>query len=242
MDIARALSRRAKSSVSDDILIILKEIAANNPDPERDSWREIASSGQPYYGGDPHHQGINSVRGQAIRSLCECALEKKESNAIEIAFQGLEHAAQDPTAAVRSCVIESLVYFLRWDDIRTLAIFETAMRNQPELLRCQVTHRLLYYAYREHFKQVQTYIEVLLDDDDKVSQKSGAQLACLSAFNYPEAESLAEKAIAGNTAMRLGAASIYSRNLELFELEATCLKQLECLLDDPIPKRKLDVK
>ena len=56
----------------DDIIDALAWYATNDPDPDRELWRTESKSGRPYYGGDIHTAGINSVRGVmagAIASL-----------------------------------------------------------------------------------------------------------------------------------------------------------------------------
>lgn len=123
LDTCRALGNRAADSVPDDLLEMMSEWALYDPDPTAELWEMSTSSGVPYYGGDPHSQGINTNRGTALQAVCTCALLRQPPQA-ERAFQLLERAASDPSTAVRACVIESLRTLLKEDAMRTLVIFE----------------------------------------------------------------------------------------------------------------------
>ena len=103
--ICQALIRKAEAGVADDLLDSISDWALHDPDPA-----EVR-------GDDPHTEGINSTRGVAVEAVCRCARVRKPPQ-IERAFQLLEKAADDPTAAVRACVIENLLPLLNEDDSR----------------------------------------------------------------------------------------------------------------------------
>jgi hypothetical protein len=229
--VCRALEKRFEFGVPDDLLSIVVDWALNDPDPEGELWRTPASSGEPYYGGDPYQHGINTNRGAAVRTVCRCAM-KREPPQVERTFELLEQAADDPSTAVRTCVIESLRWILNEDANRALAIFERTLDSHPRLLQRSLTHRFLYWTYRDHFGQIRPLIETLLSNDDDSTRRSGAILACLAAFRHPEAEELADQAMQGDPAMRRGAAQVYARNLEHHDLEEVCREPLVQLMYD----------
>jgi hypothetical protein len=230
--VCRALERRAEAGVPDDLLDLITDWALHDPDPKEELWRIAASGGQLYYGGDPHHQGINSNRGAAIRVACRCALLRMPPQ-VERAFQLLEQAAGDLSTAVRTCVIERLGPMLNEDDVRTLSIFERTLDGHPKLQSSPLVHRFLRWTYYEHFPRICPVIEVLLSDDDDGTRQAGARLACLAAFQYPETEELAGQVMRGDAAMRRGAAQVYARNLGDRDVGNVCQERLLQLMDDP---------
>lgn len=227
-----SLQKRAEVGVPDDILDWLVEWALNDPDPEQELWRTPASGGEPYYGEDPYQHGINTNRGAAVRTVCRFAM-KREPPQVERTFELLEQAADDPSTAVRTCVIESLRWVLNEDDNRALAIFERTLDGHPRLLQSSLTHRFLYWTYSDHFAKVRPFVEALLTNDKDTTRQAGASLACLAAFRHPEAEELADQAVHGDSAMRQGAAQVYARNLEYERVKDICRDHLLQLMSDP---------
>ncbi|CAG0935133.1 hypothetical protein TFLX_03965 [Thermoflexales bacterium] len=228
-----AMAKRAKDGIPDDLLTLLEEWALHDPDPEKESWQILSpGSEQPYYGGDPHSNGINTNRGAAIEAICRCTLSHEPPQADRL-LALLAHATCDRSIAVRTCLIENLTYLLRHDEERVLAIFDQALADSPELLRCQVTHRLVYETYNRHFPRIYGYIEQMLIHEDEQTRRYGAVLACLAAFRYPEARSLSNRAIEGDAVLRQGAAKAYAANLRDAELEEECLTHLQLLIADP---------
>ena len=187
-----ALEKRADDGVPDDLLDLMTDWALNDPDPAEELWRVPASGGTPYYRGDPHHHGINTNRGAALRAVCRCAMKCKPPQ-VERAFCLLEQAARDPSTAVRTCVIESLGPLLNENDIRAITVFERTLDGHPWLLQSPLVHRFLYWTYYHHFPRIRHSIEALLVNPDDATRQAGARLACLAAFRYPEARGLAKQ-------------------------------------------------
>lgn len=223
-----ALQKRAEFGVPDDLLDLMTDWAIHDPDPAPKVWRTSTSSDTPNF----LDGGINTNRGAALQTVCRCAM-KREPPQVERTFDLLEQAAGDPSTAVRTCVIESLRWVVNEDDDRTLAIFERTLDDHPRLLQSPLTHRFLYWTYRDHFATVRPFIETLLTNDDDATRRSGAILACLAAFRHPEAEELADRAMHGDSAMRQGAAQVYARNLEYERVEDICRDLLLQLMSDP---------
>ncbi len=231
-EVCRALSKRAKDGIPDDILDLLADWALHDPDPKEELWRIPAMNEQPYYGGNPHFFGINTNRGSATITLVECSLRRNPPQ-VERAFHLLEQVAADPSTGVRACVIEALRWLLRYDDKRAFDIFERTVTTHPDLLRLRITHDFLYYCHRRLYERVHPFIEVLLANEDEEARQVGAKLACLVAFHELDAQPLAEQAITGDTAMRVGAAQVYARNLEFGDVQPACEVGLRRLLHDP---------
>ena len=58
-----------EKSIDKGLLDILEEYALRDPDPAEEIWIRKADGGKEFYGGDPLHHGINSVRGSAVEAL-----------------------------------------------------------------------------------------------------------------------------------------------------------------------------
>jgi hypothetical protein len=231
MEISRAISRRAQDGVPHDILGTLREYATKDPDPQEELWSEPSGDERAYYTGDPHHHGVNTVRGSAVGDLCRCAL-MRDPPEVEIAFRTLDHVVNDPSTAVRACAVDSLIYLFHYDRVRTIVLFERAVNGQEALLRCQPTQRFLYYAYQSHFPCLRRFIQAMMSGDDEATRQTGAVLTCLAAFSHTDAEDMAEGAICGDAALRRGAAHVYAVNLGNPRLEDRCLTQLVRILND----------
>jgi hypothetical protein len=151
---------------------------------------------------------------------------------MERAFRLLEQVAEDPSTAVRSCVIKPLEVLVQQDLVRTLTIFERALNEYSQLLQTQPVHRYLYRVCNSSFLQVRRFIEALLKEPDEESRQAGARLACLAAFQYVEAHGLEEQVMQGDVVLRRGAAQVYARNLEFSDVEVTCRERLLQLMQD----------
>lgn len=231
--ICYALAKRAEAGIPDDLLDLMTDWALHDPNPKEELWRKPTERGdQFYYNGDPLSYGINTVRGAAVQAVCSCALLRKPSQT-ERAIELLEKAANDPSTAVRTCVVERLRLLIGHDAECTLAIFERALDGHPELLQTIVAYDFLYHLYYHHFPRIQPFIETMLKDDDEATRQAGARLICLAAFQYPEATPLAEQAIQGDVAMRRGAAQVYAHNLGQPDMEVVCQENLLQLMQDP---------
>lgn len=231
--VCRALSKRAEDDVPDDLLDLLSDWALHDPDPQQELWRVTADREQAYYGGDPYDHGINTNRGAAIQTVGQCAFKRKPPQ-YERVFALLEEmAANDPSTAVRSCIVSVLGPLLNQDSERTLTIFEQAIADHPVLLSTIPVRRFLDWVYRKHFDRIRPYVETLLNHSEDSLRHEGARLACLAAFFHPEANDLAKLALGGDAAMRRGAAQVYARYLAVADVSDICRQHLLLLMHDP---------
>ena len=234
--ICRSLEKRIEAGVPDDLLDLITDWALHDPDPAEDRWQSpISQMGGASYHNDPHHHGINSNRGVAINAVYRCAL-KREPSQIERIFQLLEKAADDPSTAVRTCVIESLGPLLNKDDTRTLSIFLQTLEGHPRLLQTSLVPRFVHWTYVRDFPKVRPVIEALLVNGDEQTRLAGARIACLAAFQHEGAKDLEAQVMSGDASdaiMRRGAAQVYARNLEHPDLGTICQERLRQLIHDP---------
>jgi hypothetical protein len=228
------LEERSKDNVPDDLLDLISVWAIEDSDPSEERWKTSDRYGNRYDEGDPYTQGINSNRGASIRCVCRCALQQSQPHT-ERAFKLLEQASNDPSTAVRACIIECLDWTLhRGENDRVLDIFERVMNGHARLLQVPVTHRFLHRSYRLHFSRIRPFIEQMLNDDkDENTRQNGAALSCLAAFDFEEAKDLEELVMTGDHVMRRGAAQVYARQLTNRELQDVCREKLLLLMHDP---------
>jgi len=186
------LGKRGEAGVPDDLLDVMTGWALHDPDPSHELWHITGENGEPSSGRDPHQHGINTNRGAAIRTVCRCALARRPPQ-VERAFRLLEQAADDPSTAVRTCVVESLGPLLNEDASQALTVFESTLDGHPRLLQSPLIHQFLYWTYYHHFTRIRPFIEALLAHPDDTTRQAGARLACLAAFRYPEARGLAKQ-------------------------------------------------
>ena len=66
--ICHCIERISDRQLPDEMLSIVSWYAMNDPDPAFDVWQQKVNDAA-YYGGDPYHHGINSVRGQALEQF-----------------------------------------------------------------------------------------------------------------------------------------------------------------------------
>lgn len=228
-----SLNKRSKDNVPDALLDLVSTWALHDPDPLEDDWNSTDSYDNKFHRGDPYNQGINTNRGASIESVCLGSLQGNHPQ-MERALKLLEKTAGDQSTAVRSCVVEGLVWTLhRGEDERTLNIFDRVMNGHPRLLQLSVTHRFLHSGYREHFPRIRPFVEEMFEDTtDENTRQNGAAIACLAAFEFEEAKDLEERAMSGERIMRRGAAQVYARQLNNQRLREVCREKLMLLMHD----------
>ncbi len=173
------------------------------------------------------------MRGTSLRALLLALYFANAPESQERQWGLLDWVQKEGSIALQAGAAEHLGYLLSLDDKRAVALFKGLLAEHPELLRSAPAHHFIYYALRKHFGKVQPYIRAVLNDEHPHRRRVGARLACLSAFTHPEAESMAEVAITGDTAQRLGAADIYSANLWQTDIRCECEAGLRRLMNDP---------
>ena len=101
------------------------------------------------------------------------------------------------------------------------------------LLGTHHVERFLRFALREHFASLQPVVERMLASGHAAAAQAGARQVCLAAFDVPEAAVLAERALAGDAPLRVGAAQVYAANLMSDVDPDVCVAALRRLFDDP---------
>ena len=205
----------AEQEVPDGLIEIVEWYAVNDSDPERDIWQEKPEwGGGPYYGGDIHTAGINSVRGAAAMTIG--ALIGGAVKRVKHLDHALERLASDSSLAVRSCAAYALLmlYGPGSDRERALDLFERLVEAPDELLATPWVERFAAYAARTHLERIEPVVRRMVDSESEDVQIVGGRQAVLASIADERASALAlEAAGHPSAAVRRGAAQVAAANV-----------------------------
>ncbi|WP_089727001.1 hypothetical protein [Candidatus Thiosymbion oneisti] len=226
----RTIASHGDQDLPHTMLDVIAWYATQDPDPAEELWRKDAGANGPYYGGDPHFHGINSVRGSAASAIAD--LIAKDSRYWEYFAPVLESMVTDPSLAVRSCVAETCTQALRHDRSKAIALFLRLCEAEEELLASPMVENFLYYTADTEYAQVRPILERMLASSIARARQGGARQTVLAALSNENARPLAETAIHGDTESRKGAAEVLSRNLRTAPDRVYCEGSLIGLFND----------
>ena len=197
---------------------------AQAKDPVEDTWDERDGLR------DPHTQGINSTRGQAAEAIGHLLFAKPER--FEFFRSVIETLVHDPVAAVRACAVLPLLAVFNQDAELAVAWFIQLAETREEVLGTHYATEFIRYASLKHFNQMMPLIERLSSSSKDGLARAGATLACLAAFDHPEAQSLANQCLTGTVPQRLGCAAVYRSNVNDSKCREACWMGLRVLFQD----------
>jgi hypothetical protein len=215
-DIIRAIEYiDQKVNLDLDLIEILAEYALNDPDPKEELWETDAYQGTPSYGGDPHSQGINSVRGSATERLVIHGFETQYSEKI---FKILNKIAEDKSVAVRCCLIRHLQGMIKWNKNKTFKLFKKITSDKhPQVIKYGL-ECLSYLMNKNNFRIFIFYLEkaIILKetfDHNSVGKFIGQILVLAYLRSYSKSKELLEKGYKVNEEIKMGAIGYASRHL-----------------------------
>ena len=232
--ICDAVEKAADRPLPEELLEVVMWYATEDPDPERELWRTDAGNGQPYYGGNIHVAGINSARGRAAEAMA--TLIFRDAQRTQIFLRALERMVEDVSIAVRACVASALTAVLNYDRNLAVGLFERLCDNEDVLLRTPEVENFLFYAAQTHFDRLKPILERMLASSDADVTAAGARQVCVASLELAEARYLAEGCLSGAEAQRVGAAEVYSVNLQTARYRSVCEDALARLFDDESEK------
>lgn len=208
--IARALEQYVETGLPEDLIALL------------DSWAHDQPATLHEDGKDPYSTYINSNSGAALHTLMRSLDQQGTAAAQAHKWLLLEDLATSASTALRSGVIEWLLYTLHEDRDHAVTLFEKTTEGRPALLRSHYTQDFLYHGIYQHFARMIPFIRALMEEEEEEHQQRGAELACIAALSSgvlgsPQAQAAAQKmeqeVLTGRTSWRRGAARIYAHNL-----------------------------
>lgn len=175
--------------------------------------------------------GMNSERGAALWAVCKSLwgpLKQDPGHLLKI----LEMFERDPDQGVRAVAIAFLPVGLQANSFHACKLFRTFVGNDSQLLSENACYQFMLRALKRNYKDVKWGIDLLLQSGDKVNRTHGAQLACIAAFDHPEADAEASQCESGEEAYRIGAATVYAANFSSAECYAKCKVRLRSYWND----------
>jgi hypothetical protein len=133
---------------------------------------------------DPSGVYLNSDRGASMRTLMRTLDSRDDDGDRERMWALIEHAADDPSSALRAGAIEELLYRLLTEDRgRAVELFERLMDGHPALLCDHDATSFMYYGSYKHFLRMEPFIRALMNHEDEKCAQRGAELACVAAIS-----------------------------------------------------------
>jgi hypothetical protein len=125
-----------------------------------------------------------------------------------------------------------LIAVARHDAPLALGLFDHLVATEDCLLATHFVERFVFLGLGQHFDTLRPHIERMLRSKDSKVGETGARLASLAALAHPEVDILAQEAVHGNAAQRLGLAQVVSRNIEYPQYRDWCKNYLLTLFND----------
>ncbi|MCP4546387.1 MAG: hypothetical protein GY835_07970 [bacterium] len=221
------IANHVTDELPNSLLEIITYYALESSDPNRELWRAEAGEGQPYYGGDPHMQGYNSVRGNAASSIAELIpLNRKYWEFFEPVIARMK---SDPMISVRSCVVEICNEVLRYDRPKALLYFNELCNADDDLLATNPVEGFLFNTITHDFHAVSAIVHRMLVSPLDTVREIAARQATRAALVLEDAQPLAAIAIHGDSSSQAGAAQILSHNALTSDYSEYCCKHLAIL-------------
>lgn len=216
----RFFSKQPKANWPIEALQIIADYALNHPNPSPDDWRNNIRD----------NDGSTSIRGFAARVIGHLLEARPEHF---LFFRPIiEKMIYDPVIAVRVEIAYPVTVALKYDTKLALQWFVQLADTHDDFLKSFEAQKFMRQTYAQHFITIRPIIERMLQSNDATIAKEGAMLACLVAFTHPEAEDLAQQARTGSASLRLGAAEVYSTNLNQSFAKEKCIQFLPLFFDD----------
>ena len=223
--ITQPLANVSVSPLPNEALELVAWYATEDPDPE---------SVQAPTPQDLDHLGINSVRGTVALSVARLIFRDQEHFTFFAPY--LDRMANDPSDAVRTCVVEVLVRVLKYDPKLAVELFLEFCDGEQSLLATEYVGMFFKYATRTHFMYLEPILSRMLESQDEAVAEAGARWICYASLLVEDAQIHAARCISGTKSHRLGAAEIYAANLKSSKHEAVCEKNLAKFFSDPEPE------
>ena len=225
--LADAIGALADEDIPEDIVRMLCEIAETAADPHEDGWPNRENSDRELA---PIEQAINSARGRAAQSLATLLFADRDRwSALK---PTVEKLIVDPVLAVRSVAVECLLAVLDTDREEALSSFRRLTEGADPILGSDLIGRFIDYAlFRDYAAVLPTLAKMLLSSDP-AAVKSGAIRITLAGLWVDEAAGDADRVLSLGDEARVGAATVYARNIADPTIGAVCEEHLKDLFLD----------
>jgi hypothetical protein len=231
--IVQLVKSEAAATLPAELISMVTQVAASDPDPAGDEWRTSQSGARPSYGRDIDQAGLNSTRGAAALALG--ALVFEDHGRLGAVRGALTRLAADPSLPVRAATAAALASMLSIDAELAVDLFRSAVAEAPdELLASGYVERFLYYAIRSgHYARVADILSHMINSATDGVRQAGARQLTVASFARPELDSLVDTALKGDDATRGAIMGVFAVNVSNRSRRDRVFEVLKRGLSDP---------
>ena len=223
-EIARAIGALAEEALPDDVVQMLCRVAAEDPDPEADDWRDPDKEMAPII------QAINSARGAAAEELARLLLADRSR--WEILRPTVERLVVDRVLGVRSVAVRCLLAILDAHRSDALTYFEKLITEAEPIRGTPFVEQFVHYAMFRDYTAMRPTLLRMLQSSEPAAVRVAAQQLTLASLWIDEACGDEDVVFQLNEEGRSGAASIYAHNLSDKTIGEACEERLRTLFLD----------
>ncbi|MGN5734571.1 nSTAND1 domain-containing NTPase [Arthrobacter psychrochitiniphilus] len=207
----RWLGRSLRSLLDEtpiDIVELVRDRAQHSPDPKDDS-PVFTRQGDERRGRDLRQNGINTARGNLAEELGDLLVHDVHGERSKAVSPHLTLLASDPVLSVRSCIAHTIAASLRHARPTAYEAFEALIDADDILLASEPVSDLMIYIGNVDPERIDPVIDRMLESEDGEVRQAGGKMAAFAALQW-ERPQLMERALAGDIAVRTGAAVVCS--------------------------------
>ena len=223
-----------KDRLPEEGIDMLCWIGTRHDDPERELWRENATSGQLYYGGDIYSNGINCTRGRAAEAIQRLIFT--DAAYIERFRPTIERMVFDQSAAVRACVAGVLRAISYHNHELGMNLFLSMNFAEERLLATVYVYDFIGHNLLHEFPKMRPIVERMICSSEPEVCEVGARLASIAAMLHEAAADFDEATLRGSQRHRLGVAQVATANLGTPDFRNWCKDRLLILFNDDDPE------
>jgi hypothetical protein len=225
------LRRQLTEEIPDDIISLVVDRALHSPDPSHEAWQTASHSGQPFYGGDPFTDGMDTGRGSAALVIGDLLAHDSTGQRTGLVQDSLAAFAADPSVAVKTCVAHVLATALRHAEPQVMDAFPSFVDADDRLLATRPAEQLMALIGTRRPQIIEPVIQQMLESDHESVREAGGRAAAFAALELDLAGPLAA-GIGTAGAARRGVADICAALLPVAGDGELAAKTLTALLDD----------
>jgi hypothetical protein len=180
---------------------------------------------------DIESRGINSTRGVAAEAIG--AIIFADASKVDYFLPVIQSMVDDPSLAVRGCVIQSLLPLLNHQPDLAVELFLRLCDCDDTFLGTGYVERFLHYTTRHYFVQLEPLLKRMLLSANEEAVQIGSSTVVRASLVLDKAQPLAEMCLTGTTKQRLAAAEVYARHFGKPDFTSQCEPALRSLFHDP---------
>ena len=225
--LADAIGTLADEDIPQDVVRMLSDIANEATDPREDDWLD-GQDRDPEMA--PITQAINSDRGRAAQALARLLFADRERWLV--LKPTVERLIVDPVLAVRSVAVGCLLSVLDTHREEALAGFGRLIDGAGPILGSRHIERFVHFAVYRDYPSIRPTLLTMLESSEPVARKVGARQMTLASLSVDEASEDADLVLSLGEDARVGAASVFGKNVADATIGAECEERLQGLFAD----------